>query len=150
VAQRLGEEGSSAEVLPGQGELASVLESAYRLPNARSLQAWIGTDSWVRMDGRSPWLITPDAASRVEPRLEWAVRPDFAGMWQTLLNLFTFGHNVALGRLGRAAASPARKRWQRGVDIGITLVAGLPLLVVALVLEGVAAAFGRGGWLKRG
>ncbi len=68
-------------------------------------------------------------------------------MWQTLLNSFTFGHNVALGRLGRATATPAEKPWQRRLDLGISLLATPLALPAALIAELVAAAAGRGGRL---
>ena len=37
----------------------------------------------------------------------WAPAAGIATMWQTMLNAFTFGRNVALGALGRAEAVPA-------------------------------------------
>ncbi len=37
----------------------------------------------------------------------WAPGAGIAAMWQTVLNGFTFGRNVALGALGRGTAVPA-------------------------------------------
>ena len=50
-------------------------------------------------------------------------------MWQTVLNGFTFGRNVALGALGRARAAPAEKPWQRRIDAGISVVVAIPALL---------------------
>jgi hypothetical protein len=69
-------------------------------------------------------------------------------MWQTLLNVATFGRNVGLGWLGIAPAEPARAAWQRRLDALITAVLALPILVVAVPLEAAAALFGRGGTLS--
>jgi hypothetical protein len=65
-------------------------------------------------------------------------------MWQTVLNGFTFGRNVALGTLGRAAAVPAEKPWQRRLDALISVVVAIPALLVAVPLELTAAAARRG------
>jgi hypothetical protein len=69
-------------------------------------------------------------------------------MWQTLLNSFTFGHNVALGRLGRASEVPAAQRWQRRVDLVVSVLAAPLVGVFALLLEGIAAICGWGGSLE--
>jgi hypothetical protein len=66
-------------------------------------------------------------------------------MWQTILNGFTFGHNVGLGALGKGAATPATRPWQRRLDALITAAVAIPALLVAVPLELIAAALGRGG-----
>ena len=68
-------------------------------------------------------------------------------MWQTVLNGFTFGRNVALGALGRAERRPPRSRWQRRMDAGISVVVAVPALLFALPIEVIAAACRRGGAL---
>jgi hypothetical protein len=65
-------------------------------------------------------------------------------MWQTVLNGFTFGRNVALGALGRSAAVPADRPWQRRLDALISVVVAVPALLVAVPLELISAALGRG------
>jgi hypothetical protein len=65
-------------------------------------------------------------------------------MWQTILNGFTFGRNIALGSLGHATAVPAEKPWQRRLDILISVIVAIPALIVALPLELTAAATRRG------
>jgi hypothetical protein len=69
-------------------------------------------------------------------------------MWGTLLNSFTWGRNVALDALGRAVATPADRRWQRGMDGFISVVATPIVLLAALLMETGAAAAGRGGVLE--
>ena len=43
-------------------------------------------------------------------------------MWQSGINMFTFGHNLALGAFGKAVATPARKPWRQWLDRFITVV----------------------------
>ena len=69
-------------------------------------------------------------------------------MWQTILNGFTFGRNVALGALGRAGAAPAGARWQRRMDAAISVIVAVPALLFALLLELAAAALRRGASLR--
>jgi len=68
-----------------------------------------------------------------------------ATMWQTILNGFTFGRNVALGALARSAAVPAEQPWQRRLDGLISVVVAIPALLVAVPLELIAAGLRRGG-----
>ena len=74
----------------------------------------------------------------------WSPGAGVATMWQTVLNGFTFGRNVALGALGRAAAVPAEKPWQRRLDGLICVVVAIPAFLAALPLELIAAALRRG------
>jgi len=69
-------------------------------------------------------------------------------MWQTVLNGFTFGRNVALGALNRAQTVPAERPWQRRLDALISVVVAIPALLVALPLELLAAAARRGSVLS--
>ena len=62
-------------------------------------------------------------------------------MWQTVLNGFTFGRNVALGApRPRRSAVPAERPWQRRLDALISVVVAIPALLVAVPLELIAAA----------
>ena len=114
--------------------------------NRRSLQAWIGSSGWAALEPERRFLFTAESL-RLLGHPGARVRPAVGAMWQTLLNSFTFGHNVALGRLGRATATPAEKPWQRRLDLGISLLATPLALPAALIAELVAAAAGRGGRL---
>jgi hypothetical protein len=132
-------------------EARSALEelgrSAGRTPNRASLQAWIGQSGWASLSGEQRFLFTPDSIQRLGHG-KTRSRPGIAAMWQTLINAFTFGHNVALGRLGRARSIEASEGWQRSLDLGISVLATPLLIIVAVPLELFASAAGRGGELE--
>jgi hypothetical protein len=132
----------------GQDEAqASVGRASGRsVPNRSSLQAWLGESGWAGLEPSSRFLLTPESA-RLLGAPAAQPRPAFLLMWQTILNSFTFGHNIALGAFGRAATVPAQRRWQRALDGAVSVLAAPIAAVVAAVLEGAAAIAGRGGAL---
>ena len=113
-------------------------------PNRAGLGAWLGGSGWAGIGPRSRYLHTPESAARLGIA---AGRPRFAFalMWQTLLNAFTFGHDVALGRLGKAEAVPARRPWQRRLDAIVSVLAAPVVAAFAALLEAGAWLAGRGG-----
>jgi hypothetical protein len=122
-----------------------------RFANRSSLSAWIGGAGWAGVEPSARCLFTVEAVRRlvarrdqVVKRARWAPGRGIATMWQTVLNGFTFGRNVALGALGRSAATAARHRWQRRLDGLISVVVAIPALLLAVPLELSAAAFKRG------
>jgi len=118
-------------------------------PNRASLQAWIGGSGWAALEPETRFLFTPESLRLLgHPRAR--PRPAVTAMWQTLLNSFTFGHDVALARLGRATATPAAEPWQRRLDLAISLLATPLAFPIAVLAELLAAAAGRGGRLKIG
>lgn len=120
-----------------------------RAPNRRSLQAWIGSSGWAALEPGRRFLFTADALERLgHPGARQ--RPAIGAMWQTMLNSFTFGHNVALGRLGSATATLAQESWQRRLDIGISVLATPLAFPAAVVAELGATVSGRGGRLSVG
>lgn len=126
--------------------------SRYRISNRASLQAWLGGSGWAPIETGARYLFTPEAIRRLVASrdqeiagVNWRPGPSLAAMWQTLLNSFTFGRNLALGAAGRATAVAARRRWQRALDWLVSVVLALPLLVVAFLLESGSALAGRGG-----
>ena len=128
---------------------------AVRFANRSSLSAWIGGAGWAGLEPSVRCLFTVEAVRRLVARRDqvvksdrWAPGPGIAAMWQTVLNGFTFGRNVALGAIGRSAATPAPRRWQRRLDGLISVVVAIPAMLVALPLETAAAAFGRGSAVK--
>jgi hypothetical protein len=150
----VGEEASPEEALRALFALPRAGE-ALLFENRASLQAWIGARVWAALAPGSRFLFTPEAVRRLAAerdetprRARWQAGAGIAGMWQTLLNVATFGRNVGLGWLGIAPAEPARTAWQRRLDALITAVLALPILVVAVPLEAAAALFGRGGTLS--
>ncbi len=125
---------------------------AVLIANRGGFSAWIGGAGWAGLEPGSRYLFTTEAARRLVARRDqvvkstrWAPAAGLATMWQTILNGFTFGRNVALGKLGRATAVPAGAPWQRRLDGLISVVVAIPALLVALPLELGAAAVGRGG-----
>jgi hypothetical protein len=123
-----------------------------RIANRAGFSAWIGGAGWAGLEPGSHYLFTVESVRRlvanrdqVVARARWTPGTGIATMWQTVLNGFTFGRNVALGTLGRATAVPAEKPWQRRLDCLISVVVAIPALLVALPLELVAAALRRGG-----
>jgi hypothetical protein len=128
------------------------LEDGYALDSRASFSAWIGGAGWAGLQPGGRYVFTVEAARRLLAQrdqllgsVRWRPARGLALMWQTVLNGFTFGHDVALGALGRARAVPAGAPWQRWVDGLISVAVGLPALLVALPLELCAAALRRGG-----
>ena len=120
--------------------------------NRGGFSAWIGGAGWAGLEPGSRYLFTVEAARRlvahrdqVVKSARWAPGAGIATMWQTILNGFTLGRNVALAKLGRGEAVLAEKPWQRRLDTFVTVVVALPALLVAVLLELVAAALGRPG-----
>jgi hypothetical protein len=139
----------SADALAALDQLGR--DDVTRILNRAGFAAWIGSAGWAGLEPQSRYLFTPEAVRRlvanrdqVVARVRWAPGAGIASMWQTLLNGLTFGRNVALGAFGRAAAVPARRPWQRRLDVLISVLAAIPALLVAVPLELIAALFRRG------
>lgn len=144
--------------LPGDAEEAlRVLNQVsdhqtLRIANRASFSAWIGGAGWAGLERGSRYLFTVEAVRRlvahrdqVVKSARWSPGAGIATMWQTILNGFTFGRNVALGKLGRSKAVPAEQPWQRRLDTFVTIVVAIPALFVAVPLELAAATLRRGG-----
>lgn len=126
---------------PTLAEAVADLRSAgSRVPNRRGMIARFGASGWAGIEKSRPLMFTADSAGRLGATAK--ARPSVAIPTQTLLNSFTFGHNIALGRLGRAEATPAGERWQRRIDGAISVLASPVVLVAAIVAE-VAATLAR-------
>ncbi|HEX6229910.1 MAG TPA: hypothetical protein VFZ41_10670 [Solirubrobacterales bacterium] len=145
----VGAPGDAQEALRELGRLES--GRAVTIPSRAGFAAWIGGAGWAGLEPGARYLFTPEASrrllahrDRVVGRGRWAAGAAVAIAWQTVLNGFTFGRNLALGAIGKSTAVPAERRWQRWLDGLITVVVGLPVLLFALALELVAAAAGRG------
>jgi hypothetical protein len=145
----VGGPGSTDEALRELDRLGA--EEAVTIVNRDSFSAWIGGAGWAGLTRGSRYLFTVEAVRRlvatrdqVVKSARWSPLAGIATMWQTILNSCTFGRNGALGALGRAAAVPAPKRWQRRLDALIAVVLAIPALLIAVPLELVAAIFRRG------
>jgi hypothetical protein len=146
----VGGPGSAEEALRELDRLGT--EEGVTIVNRGSFSAWIGGAGWAGLERGSRYLFTIEAVRRlvagrdqVVSSARWSPGIAIATMWQTILNGFTFGRNGALGALGRAGAVPASKPWQRRLDAVINVVVALPVLLLAVPLELIAAALRRGG-----
>ncbi|HEV7398947.1 MAG TPA: hypothetical protein VGN84_01635 [Solirubrobacterales bacterium] len=122
-----------------------------RIVNRGGFAAWIGGAGWAGLQPGSRYLFTVEAVRRlvanrdqVVSKARWSPGAGVATMWQTILNGFIFGRNIALGALGRATAVPAERPWQRRLDALICVVVAIPALLAAVPLELTAAATRRG------
>jgi hypothetical protein len=130
-------------------------DDAIRIVSRASFAAWIGSAGWAGLEPESHYLFTPESVRRLVANRDqivvsarWMPGAGIASMWQTLLNGLTFGRNVALGAFGRGTAVPARRPWQRRLDVLISVLAAIPAILVAVPLELIAALFRRGAVLK--
>lgn len=122
-----------------------------RIANRGSFACWIGSAGWSGLQPQARHLFTLEAVRRLVARRDqvvktrrWQPGASLAATWQTLLNSVTFGHNIALGALGKAPTMPAHEPWQRRIDALASVVLAIPALLVALPIELVGAAVGRG------
>jgi 2-polyprenyl-3-methyl-5-hydroxy-6-metoxy-1,4-benzoquinol methylase len=121
------------------------------VPNLAALQARIGGDRWFHQDvPRHRTHFTPAglvallarAGFRVERTHHLLVEQNPLGMWQTLLNRLTRQRDFAFRLLKRDLAAAPRAERRR--DLGVTALAGPPLVPLAILLE-VAAGLARAG-----
>jgi len=149
----VGESPSAEEALRQLDRLRS--GESVAIVNRGSFSAWVGGAGWAGLEPGAGCLFTVEAVRRLVARRDqivrstrWAPGRSVATMWQTILNGFTFGRNVALEALGRGAGAPAEKAWQRRLDALISVVVALPALLVAAPIEAVGAALGRGSAMR--
>jgi hypothetical protein len=145
----VGDPGGAEEALRELDRLGA--EQATTIANRAGFSAWIGGAGWAGLEGGSRYLFTLEAVRRLVAHRDQVVRSarwrpgaGIATMWQTILNGFTFGRNVALGALGRSAAVAAEQPWQQKLDGLISVVVATPALLIAIPLELIAATLGRG------
>ena len=127
-------------------------EGAIVYENRASLQARFTGGAWSGIGTDRAYRFTPDSIRRlvanrdqVVDSSKWMPGAGILRMWQSGINMFTFGHNLALGRFGRAHETPARKPWRRRLDTFITVVLAVPSMVFAIPFELLAGLVGRGG-----
>jgi hypothetical protein len=144
-----GDVGGAQEALAALDRQGSA--DAVRIADRAGFAAWIGGAGWAGLEPESRYLFTTESVRRlvanrdqVVARARWSPGAGVAVMWQTVLNGFTFGRNVALAAFGRSTAAPAERLWQRRLDAMICVVVAIPALLAALPLELIAAALHRG------
>jgi hypothetical protein len=145
----VGGNGSAAEALAGLDRLGDA--NGLRIANRASFAAWLGGAGWAGLDPESRYLFTPEAVRRLVANRDqvvagsrWAPGAGVVVMWQTVLNGFTFGRNVAIAALGRGTAAASGRPWQRRLDALISVVVAVPAMLAAVPLELIAALFRRG------
>lgn len=146
----VGEPGNAEEALRALDRLTA--GQAARIADRGGFSAWVGGAGWAGLERGARYLFTVEAVRRLVAHRDqvvrsarWSPGAGIATMWQTILNGFTFGRNIALGALGRSAAVPAELPWQRRIDALIDVVVAVPALLAAVPLELIAAALRRGG-----
>jgi hypothetical protein len=122
-----------------------------RIVSRGSFACWLGGAGWSGLRPQARHLFTVESIRRLVARRDqvvksrrWLPGASLAATWQTLLNSVTFGHNVALGALGRAPAIPASEAWQRRIDALAGVVLAIPALLVAIPIELAGGLSGRG------
>jgi hypothetical protein len=147
----VGAPGDAAEALR-ELDRAGGDDQALTIVNRASFSAWIGGTGGAGLEPGARYLFTVESVRRLVAHRDQVVKSDrwspgagIATMWQTILNGFTFGRNVALGALDRSKPVPAEKPWQRRLDTFVSAVVAIPALLVAIPLELTAAALRRGG-----
>jgi hypothetical protein len=142
----VGEPGGGEEALRELDRLGEAGRTA-TIADRGGFAAWIGGAGWAGLEPDSHYLFTVESVRRLVARRDqvvasarWSPARGIASMWQTILNGFTFGRNVALG-----ASVPAEAPWQRRLDTLIAVVVAIPILLFAAPLELTAAALRRGG-----
>ncbi len=149
----VGENAGVAEALAALDRLGGA--DGVRIANRAGFAGWIGGAGWAGLEPDSRFLFTTEAVRRlvanrdqVVASARWAPAAGVTVMWQTVLNGFTFGRNVALAALGRGESATAERPWQRRLDGLISVVVAVPALIAAVPLELIAALFRRGGTTK--
>ncbi len=124
---------------------------AVRIANRASFAASLGSAGWAGLERGACYLFTVESVRRLVARRDqvvksrrWAPAASLAATWQTLLNSVTFGHNVALGALGRGEAAKASEGWQRKIDGLASIVLAIPALAIAIPIELAGGLSGRG------
>jgi hypothetical protein len=127
------------------------LGSSPRIANRASFATSLGGAGWAGLEPGAHYLFTVESVRRLVARRDqvvkarrWSPAAGLAATWQTFLNSVTFGHNIALGALGRARAAKAPQPWQRRIDALASIVLAIPALLVAIPVELAGGIVGRG------
>lgn len=120
--------------------------------NKASVQSFFTGGAWSGLGTERSFRFTPESIRRlvstrdqVVEKSRWLPGTGILTMWQSGINMFTFGHNLALGAFGKAKATPAQRPWQRWLDRFITVVLALPSLLFAVPIELLGGLFRHGG-----
>jgi hypothetical protein len=127
-------------------------DGAIIFENRASFQSLLTGGAWSGLGTDRAYRFTPESIVRLVSNRDqvldssrWLPGTGILMMWQSGINMFTFGHNLALGRFGRARATPSRKAWRRLLDAFITVVLAVPSMLFAVPVELIGGLIGRGG-----
>lgn len=120
--------------------------------NKASVQSHFTGGAWSGLGTEHAYRFTPESIRRlvatrdqIVDETRWMPGTGILSMWQSGINMFTFGHNLALGFFGKAVATPARKPWREWLDRFITVVLAVPAMLFAIPIELIGGLFRRGG-----
>lgn len=126
-------------------------DGSYVFDNRDSLTCWLTGGAWVGLGTDRRYRFTPKAVTdlistrdQVVTNTRWRPLKGIGVMWQSGLNMFTFGQNVVLGSLGRAHLVAADRGWKRLLDWFISVVLAFPAMVFAVPLELIGIATRKG------
>ncbi len=126
-------------------------DGGYAFDNRASLASSLAGGAWVGLGTDRRYRFTPQAVTdliatrdQVVTKVRWSLLRGIAIMWQSILNMFTFGQNIVMGALGKATQVPADRPWKRGLDWFISVAVAIPAIIVAVPLELLAILFRRG------
>jgi hypothetical protein len=147
----VGDPGDAAKALRELDRLAGE-DGSVTIADRGGFSAWIGGAGWAGLERDARYLFTVESVRRLVAHRDqvvrsarWSPGAGIATMWQTILNGFTFGRNIALAALGRSRAAAADKPWQRRLDAFVSIAVAIPALLFAVPLELIAAACRRRG-----
>jgi hypothetical protein len=150
----VGAAAGSEEALRALDALRTGEGERYLIANRASFSCSLGGAGWAGLGPETRYLFTAEAVRRLCAQRDqvvgssrWVPAAGLSTSWQTLLNSVTFGHNVALGAVGRGAAVRAGRPWQRAIDALASVVLAIPAMAIALTIELAGAPFGRGAAL---
>lgn len=127
-----------------------------RAANRGSVQASLGGAHWAALEPQRRLYASAESmrllAESAGMRIEGLRCPRWGGgqawMWQTILNALTFNENFFReARAGTLRPSGVRARLEFAVDALVTALAALPVALLSVPLELLAAVAGRGGEL---
>jgi len=147
----LGKTGTTADAIADL-ERAAGEDGSIVFENKASVQSFVTGGAWSGLGTEHTYRFTPESIRRLVAtrdqlvdKTSWMPGVSILNMWQSGINMFTFGHNLALGAFGKAVATPARKPWREWLDRFITVVLAVPSMLFAVPIELIGGLFRRGG-----
>ena len=142
--------GSAADAL-AELDIERSEDGSYLFDNRDSLACWLTGGAWVGLGTDRRYRFTPKSVTdlvatrdQVVTRNRWRPLRGIAVMWQSGLNMFTFGQNVVLGSFGKSHRVVADRPWKRALDWFISVALAAPAMVIAAPLELLAILFRKG------